>query len=434
MNPVFDRYLRVLQQTEWAQPQQLIQYQGGLLTGLIRHAHDSVPFYRDRLACLLDSGGNLDLSRWHEVPIVTRSEAALHAAAMRPRQLADIHGGVTEIQTSGSIGAPLAIASNSLVYMASSAAMTRMAHWWGADTSRPLARIRVHKRDAPPYPEGRDGKGWSFANPDASTHDLDLLTPAEQQLEWLSRKKARYLLTAPSNATALAYAATPAQARDLGIELVFAIGETVLPHVREIVAERLGARIAAIYSCEEVGFIATQCPVTDGYHIVAENALVEILRDDGTAAEPGDVGQVVLTGLYNYAMPFIRYAIGDVAIIADGPCPCGRSLPVIAQVMGRTRCAFVFKDGTRVWPRGSDALAIRKFVPHREFQMVQLDHQRIEFRYVPDGSDRAPDLAALDVYIRQRLHPSARVALVPLQAIARGPGGKLESFVSMVSG
>jgi hypothetical protein len=65
--------------------------------------------------------------------------------------------------------------------------------------------------------------------------------------------------------------------------------------------------------------------------------------------------------------------------------------------------------------------------------MVQLDHQRIEFRYVPDGTDRAPDLAGLDAYARRRIHPSAEVILVPLQAIPRGPGGKLESFVSMVS-
>jgi phenylacetate-coenzyme A ligase PaaK-like adenylate-forming protein len=433
MNVVFDRYMSVLEQTQWARPQHLVQYQDQLLGNLVRHAHDNVPFYRERLACLFDRSGHFDRSRWSEVSILSRIEAASHAASMRPAQLAPMHGEVTEIQTSGSIGAPLSIASNRLVHAAANAAMTRMAHWWGADTARSLARLRVYKSDAPQYPEGRDGKGWSYANPEAATHDLDLRTPAEQQLEWLARIKAPYLVTAPSNAMALAYAATAQQARDLAIELVFTTGETVLPRAREVVEDKFGARMAAIYSCEEVGTIATQCPATAGYHVVAENFLVELLRNDGTAAGPGEVGQVVVTGFYNYAMPFIRYAIGDVAIAAEGACPCGRSLPVIPQVLGRTRCAFVFADGTRIWPRGSDALAIRRFVPHREFQMVQVDQRRIEFRYVPDATGQSPDMAGLDAYMRQKFHPSAEAVLVPLQAIPRGPGGKLESFVSLVA-
>jgi hypothetical protein len=64
--------------------------------------------------------------------------------------------------------------------------------------------------------------------------------------------------------------------------------------------------------------------------------------------------------------------------------------------------------------------------------MVQLDHRRIEFRYVPDGTERAPDVAGLAAYIREKMHPSAEIVLLPLQAIPRGPGGKLESFVSLV--
>jgi len=430
---VFSRYLGVLAQTQWAPQSQIARYQHGLMAALVTHAHDNVPFYRDRLACLFTSDGNLDLSRWSEIPIVTRAEAAVHAAAMRSPQLAPIHGPVDEILTSGSTGAPLVIASNQLTSIAANAAMTRMAQWWGVDTSRPLARIRIYRPDPPSYPEGRDAKGWSYASPEADRYDLDLRVPPEQQLEWLLRKRAPYLLTSPSNATALAYLANPEQARELAIGLVFSVAETVLPHTRQIVHERLGARMAAIYGCEEIGAIASQCPAAPGYyHIVVENALVEILNEDGSATAPGEVGQVVLTGFYNYAMPFIRYAIGDVAMTAQGPCSCGRTLPVIAQVVGRTRCAFAFEDGSRVWPRNADAVAIRAFIPYREFQMIQIDYRRIEFRYVPDDPERQLDLVGLDALIRQTIHPTAEIIPVPLPTIPRGPGGKLESFVSLV--
>jgi phenylacetate-CoA ligase len=214
--------------------------------------------------------------------------------------------------------------------------------------------------------------------------------------------------------------------------MVFAIAETVLPSQREIVAERLGTMIAGIYSCQEVGVIATECPQEPCYHVVAENVLVEILGQDGAAVRPGEVGQVVVTGLYNYAMPFIRYAIGDVATAGPESCACGRSLPVIAQVEGRTRHAFVFKDGSRIWPRLSN-FQVENFISCREFQLVQLDRERIEFRYVPDGGGRPPDHAGLGAHLQERLHPSVVVSIVAMDAIPRGRGGKFDPFLSQVT-
>ena len=127
-----------------------------------------------------------------------------------------------------------------------------------------------------------------------------------------------------------------------------------------------------------------------------------------------------MTGLYNYAMPFIRYAIGDVAAWATASCQCGRGLPLIAQVEGRTRNAFVFGDGRRVWPRLREARNIQDLVSSREFQMVQLDRERIELRYVPDGSERAPDTDGLAAFAREKLHPSVKIILVPLETMPRG--------------
>jgi phenylacetate-CoA ligase len=286
--------------------------------------------------------------------------------------------------------------------------------------------------EIPRYPEGSSSKGWSQADPQADVHGLDLRTPVDQQLEWLLRKKCRYLMTLPSNAMALAYEASPAQARELGLEIIFSISETVTAPARELAAERLGARLIGIYSCEEVGYIATECPTAPHYHTVTENTLVEIIAEDGSPVHPGQTGRVLVTGLYNYATPFIRYEIGDVAIRSIGPCSCGRSLPVIAQVVGRTRNAFVFKDRKRIWLRAWDERALREFLPCREFQMIQLEHERFELRYVPDGSGRAPDSAGLEAHVRAKLHPAATVALVAMEQIPRGLGGKFDPFISLV--
>jgi phenylacetate-CoA ligase len=434
MDEVFDRYLKLLGRTEWAPYPQLLRYQQGLLERLVRHAHTQVPFYRNRLACLFTGGGEVDLSRWRDVPILTRAEATAHADSMRALQLPESHGPIQEFQTSGSSGVPLKFTVDSPARIAYNAALTRLARWFGADTSRPLAQIRVFRTgEMPRYPDGMSSKGWSNADPDTDVYGLDLRTPVEQQVEWLLRRKCPYLMTLPSNAMALAYAITPAQARELGIEIVFSISETVTAQAREVVAQRLGARLVGIYSCEEVGTIAMECPAAPHYHEASENVLVEIIADDGRPPAAGQPGRVLVTGLNNYATPFIRYDIGDTATAALGPCSCGRSLPVIPQILGRTRNAFVFKDGKRVWLRAWDERAIQACVPCRELQMVQLDHERFELRYVPDGSDRAPDRAGLDAFVRDKIHPRAEVALMPMDTIPRGPGGKLDPFISMVT-
>ena len=432
MTDAFGRYLAALARTEWLPPSQLLQYQHQLLERLVRHAYEQVPFYRERLACLFVNGV-VDFSRWNDVPIIDRAEVVANGAAMRTPDLPNLYGAILEMRTSGTTCVPLQIAANELVIVAGNAATTRMARWFGLDTARPLARIRAYTLgEIPPYPDGVVNDGWSAANPEAVSYGLQLRTPLAQQMEWLSRRRAPYLMTAPSNAVALAYEATPDAVRDLGIEFVFGIGETVSDHARETVRQRLGARLAGIYSCQEIGFIATECPATPHYHLVAENAVVDIVGDDGRPVAPGELGRVVVTGLYNYAMPFIRYAIGDVAAWATAPCPCGRGLPLIAQVEGRTRSAFVFADGRRVWPRLREARNIQGLVSSREFQMVQIDCQRIELRYVPDGSGRAPDTDGLAAFAREKLHPSVEIILVPLETMSRGPGGKFEQFISQL--
>jgi phenylacetate-CoA ligase len=135
--------------------------------------------------------------------------------------------------------------------------------------------------------------------------------------------------------------------------MVFLIGETIPDGTREFIAERLGARSAGIYSCQEIGAIACECEAAPHYHVAAENALVEILDESGRDVAPGGRGRVVVTGFYNYAMPFIRYELGDLAEAGSAPCGCGRAAPIIARIEGRSRHAFIFRDGTRLWPRAA---------------------------------------------------------------------------------
>ncbi len=246
------------------------------------------------------------------MPILKRSQVAEVLPEMAARHLPAHCGSLTHHKTSGSEGSQISFSVNSMARLAYNAEMTRLALWHQLEPGSSLAQIRIFQTDdAPRYPDGWHSKGWSGARSDSDSYLLDMRTPVDDQIEWLMRKDCRYLTTLPSNALAIAFACTPAQAKALNLAVVFSISETVLPGVREIIADRLGAKLIAIYSTEEVGMVATQCPKHPHYHSSAETTFMEIVDDDGEPVPSGTIGRVLLTGLYNYATPFIRYEIGD---------------------------------------------------------------------------------------------------------------------------
>lgn len=434
MDEVFDRYLTALGQIEKLPAPHLVRYQQGLVERLVRHARDNIAFYRDRLGPVFGPGDRFDFSRWPEIPILDRRAAAQATQQVRAPHLPESYGDVHEISTSGTAELPLRFTVNGLVSLAANGALTQLCRWHGVDTARALATIKLYPDDdVPPLPDGVQMKGWSRAGPESEAYGLDMRAPMEQQLAWLERRRAPFLAATPSHAMAIAFAAGEHRARALGLEFVFSIAETVLPRARQVVKDLFGAKLLAIYSCQEIGFIGIECPVSGQYHIVVDNALIEILRPDGSQAGPGETGRVVVTGLYNYATPFIRYALGDVATAAAGPCACGRTLPLIAQVEGRTRAEFIFRDGTRMWPRGIHSDEIRTYVAYREFQLVQADYDVIEFRYIPQPNAHAPDFDGLKSYGRRRFHPSVDIRALAVAEFPRGRTGKHEHFISLVS-
>ena len=153
------------------------------------------------------------------------------------------------------------------------------------------------------------------------------------------------------------------------------------------------------YSSQECGAIALQCPQGDGYHVMSESMLVEILDDNGDHCGPGEIGRVVVTDLQNLASPIIRYDIGDYARLGAS-CSCGRGLAKLEQILGRQLNLLVKPNGDRHWPlvgfHNFDAIA-----PIRQYQMIQ--ETKIRYR-------RAPDTGAEDC-IHATHSKSARLCL-----------------------
>jgi len=186
-----------------------------------------------------------------------------------------------------------------------------------------------------------------------------------------------------------------------------------------------------VYSATEVGYLALQCPEHEHYHVQAESVLLEVLGDDDAPCKTGETGRVVVTDLHNFAMPLIRCEIGDYAEVGEA-CACGRGLPVLRRIAGRTRNMLVTASGQRYWPT-LGARRIRDIAAIQQLQFVQKTYDLIEVRLVTPARLAPEQEESLRQRVLSFLPPGIRLEIAYCDRIARGAGGKFEDFVSEIS-
>jgi phenylacetate-CoA ligase len=413
--------------TEWLTGEELHAYQAPLLTKLVNHARRTTDFYKDRLD--FDSGQPGSMERhWREVPILTRAEAVANGEKLRSRSTAPEIGPIVDVNSSGSTGMPFRCKRTAEALLADHALTDRMYRWWRVDGDKCLAQIAFDHAGEAQTGRTLTTRGWSPACPNGIKHFLSTAFDIDTQLDWLVALRPNYL---GSYSGILKELAIVAQKRgiELPFELIFSFATVVDPDVRTLCRTVFGSEIADTYGAQEAGHIAAQCGDCGEYHISAERCLLEILRDDGFAAAPGEIGRAVVTPFYSYAMPLIRYELGDMVEAGAVTPSCGRGLPTVRRILGRYRNLFRFRDGTTVWPTPAH---FRNFIAGKQFQVVQTDFDHIEIRYVPESYDQPIDLPALTRRVRSTLRQPVDVTVRAVDAIPRSRNGKYEDFVSQV--
>lgn len=379
--------LEVLRQVERYSLSDLVMYQARRLGELLRHAHRHVPYYRDRLAPLFDSGDVLDLSRWHEVPLLTPAEARRNKEALQASEVPASAGAAVADQTSGSGGEPFHFVRSGNAVTADSANSLRIFFDHGFDTGARFADIRLDARGNAQYPEGALRPSWAFGLGTGDYAILDINTPLEGQVEWLLRRKPSLLFTWAQNARAIALA-IEARGEQLPLTAMATSAEVATAAVRRDCRRVFGAEPVDIFGAREIGIIAWQCHAGPHYHLASETAWIEVLADDGSPAEPGVPGRLAATPFYCFHMPFIRYATGDYVTLGHDPCPCGRSLPTLSALNGRDRMRLRRRSGPPVFPSLPEA-ELDALVGPLQWRLVQRALDRIEIIVEPASIAKA---------------------------------------------
>ena len=418
----------VLAETERLPAEQLRAYQEQLLGPLILHAHRNVPFYENRLAPLI-RGADVDFSRWDQAPVLTRAMAQQSTQALTARTVPPLAGAIKTGETSGSTGRPLRYASNELADIAALGATDRALRWWDFDGEKTMATFVARTQGQASTGDRLTETGWrvGFRGPH---HMIPMSTDNDGPLDRLVECRAHYL-TAQSFVLPGLAERVRAREIDLRFERINSTSSMLSDEMRDICQDVLGARPIDQYGAREAGLIACECPCCGHYHVNAETILVEILDAQGRPCTPGQTGRVVLTPLYNYAMPLIRYEIGDFAVAGPTSVECPVKLPTLARIMGRYRNSFTRRNGQVIFPH-VPVSRLREFVSFAQFQIVQTDYEAIEVRYVPLDPSKLPNTAGLEACVRQSIDARFTVRAVAVDDIPRSASGKFEDYLSLV--
>jgi phenylacetate-CoA ligase len=245
--------------------------------------------------------------------------------------------------TSGSTSKPVSVMKFAPLYSAEYDALT-LTEWYlqKHDVTKSIASFRLTNEENDNVPIGPP---LSYIGANRRTTARSILhNSIEQLLEELHRLKPDYLFVNGVVLRQLALTQMQSDLPRISVENILTVSDRIDPELRELVNEVFESRIIDSYSSEEFGYIALQCPKHNHLHVWAPSVVIEIVDEFGNPCPVGIPGRVLVTSLHNFAMPLIRYEIGDIAQFGAA-CESGLAWPVIERIVGRTRAAVTLSNG-----------------------------------------------------------------------------------------
>jgi phenylacetate-CoA ligase len=311
------------------------------------------------------------------------------------------------------------------------AAKWRATRWWGVDIGDPEMVVW-----GSPIELGAQDRVRAWRDRLLRTELLPAFEMSEAKLDGfvaaIRRRRPRMLFGYPS---ALSHIARHAEARgqrmdDLGLRVAFVTSERLYDEQRATIERVFGCPVANGYGGRDAGFIAHQCP-HGSLHLTAEDLIVELVDGDGQPVPAGQPGEIVVTHLATRQFPFVRYRTGDVAVMGAERCACGRGLPTLREIQGRTTDFVVAADGTVM--HGLALIYVVRDLPGIErFKIVQHSLQHTEVLIVPEAGFDAALTTTIAQGIGRRLGAGVQVEVKLVESIAAERSGKFRYIVSHV--
>lgn len=423
-------YLAEYERSQWLAPEALEALQWRKLQALLRHCWEQVPYYRRAwrdagVQAIEDLRGPEDFAC---LPLLHKQDVREHFEALKARSLRDR---LLYKTTGGSTGEPLTIGYTRESYERRMAAMFRGYGWGGAPHgTRAL------------YLWGVPGKTARQRLHDAAFNRrmLDVFPMSDRNMaryaDQIDAYRPRVIVAYVSSIVRLSRWLLEQGRRVHAPQSVLCAAEPLQEYQRELIGRAFGCPVFNTYGCREVMLVASEC----GYgtlHVNADHLRVELGRSHsglapaGPGFAPRTRQEVIVTDLHNYGMPLVRYVNGDLATPRAGRCPCGRGLPMLAHVDGRSMDALRSPDGHYVGEYLEHLVFATPGI--RRFQAVQSRLDEIEVRIVRGETFDPASAGQIQARMRETYGAALQLRFVYQDDIPLTPTGKLRVAVSRLT-
>jgi phenylacetate-CoA ligase len=413
------RTRRALERSQWWTTEQIEFLQVERFRALLARAAKRVPYYRRLFAEIgFEPESILSLRDVERIPFLTKERIRANL-----EELKDPRSRLKPFNTGGSTGEPLQFFIGRERVTHDVAAKWRATRWWGVDVGDPEIVVWGSPIELSAQDRVRELRDLVFR-----TELLPAFEMSERRLdEFLDRIEARRPKMLFGYPSALALIAGHAAARGrnlrgLGIRVAFVTAEQLFDHQKRAISEVFGCEVANGYGGRDLGFVAHECPA-GGLHVTAEDVLVEIVDEDGKSLPKGVAGEIVVTHLASGDFPFIRYRSGDLGALSEWLCNCGRGLPLLEAVHGRTTDFVVAEDGT-VMHALAVIYAIRDLPGVKNFKLVQEDRTHTRLFLVPENGFSSETENRIRNRLAERLGRGVRISMERVEEIPRSASGK----------
>ncbi|MGB9914282.1 MAG: phenylacetate--CoA ligase family protein [Candidatus Bathyarchaeales archaeon] len=419
-------HLFQLNRDQWRDPRELGKIQFTRLKAIIKHAFDYVPYYHRIFSSMGVRPDDIkSFEDLRELPLVSKQDIQKEYQNFVAKGI-DVSK-LPSRNTSGSTGMPLKLISDPYPSPGSS--------------RYPFFACGVKLRDKFVTIWGRAmsaswGAKYTRLWGDISETIIPLL-PEEKLIRILRQIKPDVLLTFPSVLLSL----SNCNFSEINPRLIFTQGEMVTPYCRDVVKKKFGIDLFETYGSVEFGNMAFECTEHFALHILTDNVYIELLDENGEPVSPGERGEIVVTGLHNYVMPLIRYRIGDLGILTDEKCPCGRSWPLLKSIEGRSNDFVALPSGRKIsWLHLQrcifyDSEFQKNLFCMSQYQLVQERRDRIVFKVVKGSNFDANLLLRIKNNIEEFFAKQGEKLDVTMQIVKEIPverTGKKRMFISKV--
>jgi phenylacetate-CoA ligase len=228
------------------------------------------------------------------------------------------------------------------------------------------------------------------------------------------------------------------QVSELGIENIRPRGiisssMMLLAHERTVIEDVFKVRVTNRYGCEEVSLIASECECHNGMHLNIEHLFIEFIKDDGSPSKPGEPGKIVVTDLYNQAIPLIRYQVEDIGVPTERKCDCGRGLPLMEGVVGRVADFLRKRDGSQVAGISLIENTLTKYPGLDQMQIVQNDFEDIYIRLVVGKAFKDDTLIELTMFFKKIFGINLKLEFDLVDAIKPEQSGKYRFTICKIN-